>query len=187
MRRLVLVRHAATVPTAGRPPATWPLRQGAAADVAALGRRLAEAGTSVGSVVTSIEPKAVATGRWLAGAAGVRPTTAPGLQEHERGALPVLDERAWQAAVRRLFRYPDTLVFGRETATEALRRFARALEAVMAAHAEDDVTVVSHGTVMSLLVAAHNDVDAFELWSSLAMPEALVLRWPGLELLERLR
>lgn len=184
MSEVVLVRHAATVRQEGRPAAQWPLAPGATGAVTALAERLRPRGVTM--VVTSVEPKAIATGRSLAAGLGVTMATAPGLHEHERGSLPLLDERAWRATLRRFFGHPDTLVFGQETGAEALRRFGAALGAVLAGRDRERLAVVTHGTVMSLLVAAHNPVDAFDLWRELAMPEALVLSWPELELLERI-
>ncbi len=49
---------------------------------------------------------------------------------------------------------------------------------------EDVVVIVAHGTVISLLVALHNDIDAHEIWQCLGLPSFCVLSIPGLELRE---
>lgn len=176
MTRLVLVRHAPTRREPDRPAWRWPLADGAEERIAALAARLPPA--SIDGVLGSVEPKAIATGRALARRLGTGFRTVPGLHEHQRGTVPLLSDEAWREAVRRLFRTPDALVFGRETASEALARFERALASALADSPERAPAVVTHGTVMSLYLARHNDRDPFELWSGLGMPEAVVVRWP---------
>jgi broad specificity phosphatase PhoE len=65
---------------------------------------------------------------------------------------------------------PDRVVFGEESAAAALTRFSRAVEGL-----GDGAVVVSHGTVISLYVAAQTGRDAFELWQSLELPDLLVV------------
>lgn len=184
MTDVVLVRHAPSRPDPGRAAVAWRPARDAGPRIRALGEALVP--LRVDLVVASTEPKAVATGRRLAAELDVPYTSAPRLHEHERGHLPMLEERAWLDAVRRSLRHPDVLVFGRETANEARRRFRSALERVLSrAHAERPA-VVAHGTVMSLLVAGPNGLDAFDLWRSLEMPEAWLVGWPDLALKQRI-
>ncbi len=184
MKRVVLVRHAPTRVDPARPASRWALAAGAEERV----RRLAEdlGPLAPDGVVSSVEPKAIATGRILARSLRAPFRTAPGLQEHERGSLPVLEPAAWRDAVRRFFGTPDALVFGRETANEALARFECGLRRALASAAQDRPAVVTHGTVLSLFVARHNDLDPYGLWRGLQMPEALVLGWPEARLEERI-
>ena len=49
---------------------------------------------------------------------------------------------------------------------------------------EDVVVIVAHGTVISVLVAQHNGIDAHEIWQGLGLPSFCVLSIPGLELRE---
>lgn len=184
MSELVLVRHAPPRIDAALPAWEWRLREGAELGILSLASRLEPLGVDL--VLASLEPKAVATGRELARHLGLPFTSAPRLHEHERGNLPVLDAGTWRDTQRRLFRHPDVLVYGRETANEARERFRRGLEAAMSASRGKRPAVVAHGTVMSLLVAERNGLDPFELWSSLAMPEAWLLRWPELTLQRRI-
>ncbi|HET8985044.1 MAG TPA: histidine phosphatase family protein, partial [Trueperaceae bacterium] len=132
-----------------------------------------------GTVVASHEPKAVATARELARVWGRSFGQASGLEEHHRGPLPIVDDFTWRATVGRLFTSPATLVFGEETGAEALQRFATGVDSVLAtAQSRGDrlTTIVSHGTVMTLYLATANHLDSIEFWSSLAMPEALLVR-----------
>src|SRR5690606_38295394 len=133
---LVLVRHGRTEPQPGVPAASWVLARSALDEVRRLAEALArEAGgrvdasldapvdapfdAPVDAVVTSSEPKAIATGRALARAWRVPATIGHDLEEHHRGATPVLAPEAWRQTIRRFFAQPDVLVFGSETAHEA--------------------------------------------------------------------
>jgi len=40
---------------------------------------------------------------------------------------------------------------------------------------EEVVTIVAHGTVISLLIARYNDLDPYALWRSLGLPTLCVL------------
>lgn len=184
MTELLLVRHAPSQPDPGRPPAQWRPSPDAESRVRTLAQRLLPLGVDL--VVAGTEPKAAATGRTLAAQLEVPHTSAPRLHEHDRGHVPLLEERAWLAIVRRSFRHPDVLVFGHETANEARRRFGTALERVLGRTGAGLPAVVSHGSVMSLLVAEPNGLDPFELWRSLAMPEAWLVSWPDLALKTRI-
>jgi hypothetical protein len=46
------------------------------------------------------------------------------------------------------------------------------------------LAIVAHGTVISLFVAAHNQINSFELWQQLAMPSFVVLGLPSFALVE---
>ncbi len=184
MNEVVLVRHAPTRRDATRPSTEWRLRADAGGPIRDLADRLGPLALDL--VVTSLEPKAVATGRGLAEHLRLPLTSEPRLHEHDRGNVPLLPDAAWHDTLRRFFRHPDVLVFGRETASEARERFRGGLVAALERNRAERPAVVAHGTVMSLLVAQANDLDAFELWRSVAMPEAWLLGWPDLELKARI-
>ncbi len=184
MNEVVLVRHARSRPQADVPAAQWRLQEGAGESIRTLAHRLQPLALDL--VVASTEPKAVATGRGLARHLALPFASAPRLHEHERGHLPLLDEDAWQGTLRRFFRHPDVLVFGRETATEARERFRAGLQAAFERNAGSRPAVVAHGTVMSLLVASPSGLDPYELWRELQMPEAWVVRWPEMTLEQRI-
>jgi broad specificity phosphatase PhoE len=183
---LVLVRHGRAEPEVGVPAASWPLARSALDEVRRLAEALAqEGGAPVDAVVTSLEPKAVATGRALARAWRVPTTIGHDLEEHHRGAMPVLAPEAWRQTIRRFFAQPDVLVFGSETAREAVTRFERGVRAALAERPGKRLALVTHGTVLSASLAKANDLDPFALWSSLAMPEALLVRAADMRLVRR--
>ena len=124
------------------------------------------------------------TGQIVAERLGLSWEAAAGLHEHERPWAPWDGRQAFQDRVARFFERPDSLVFGGETADQALRRFAGALEGVLRKHGRGNVAVVSHGTVMTLLVAGHNEVHPFTFWRRLGLPAVVVLSVPGYRSLE---
>lgn len=193
---VVLVRHAASVPTSGVAPDVWGLAPGAMEQTAALGLALATVRLErpgapgrpgIDAVIASRELKAVATARSLAHVLRAEVGTAPGLEEHHRPASQLLERAEFERTIRRFFTSPDALVFGEETANEASARFRAALGSLLAARPGQRLAVVTHGTVLTLLLAGPNDIAPFELWSSLAMPEALVVRSGDWRILERLK
>jgi broad specificity phosphatase PhoE len=70
---------------------------------------------------------------------------------------------------------PAVSVERAETGETAARRFSAGLER----RPERPLLVVSHGTAISLHVAAVAGLDAYELWRSLRLPEALLLSASG--------
>ena len=75
-------------------------------------------------------------------------------------------------------------MWGNETAEQALQRFEDAVRRVLDEREEEVVAMVAHGTVISLLVARHNDIDAFGFWQKLGLPSLCVLSVPGFGLRE---
>lgn len=190
----MLVRHAPTVPQAGVNSAQWSLDAGAAELTAELAAQLA-ATYPVDLVVTSHEPKAVGTGRTLAAGLGVRSVTAPDLEEHHRKRTALMDGAEWQRTLKRFFGSPHVLLFGQETGAEARRRFERGLRAVQASSAGGTggtgstgrrLAVVSHATVLTLLLAGPNGLAPYDLWRTFRMPEAVVVHPESLRIIARL-
>jgi broad specificity phosphatase PhoE len=151
------VRHAQVVLELDRPAATWRLSPDGTEAAAALARRVGP----VPRVLSSPEPKAVATAEPLARVSGVQLELDDRLREIDRNAnLPTEDEH--RAAVRAYLEGCD--VAGWEPSEDARARFAAALEAV------DDAAVVTHATVLSLFLGY-----GFEQWSRLSLPD--VVEW----------
>ncbi len=182
---LVLVRHAPTALQAGVPSSQWKLAGDARKLTVALAALLAER-YPVDRVITSHEPKAVGTGRTLAKELGVRAVTGADLEEHHRQRTVLLDEGEWQRTLKRFFGSPHVLLFGQETGAEARRRFDRGLRAAQAEHQGECLAVVSHATVMTLLLAGPNGMAPYDLWRTVKMPEALVVQAQSLEIIERI-
>lgn len=182
MRRLILVRHSAVDVQPHVPAVQWRLSEAGRARCIPLADMLAEHHPI--AIVASDEPKAVETAEIVAGRLGLSVETEAGLREHDRTGAPYYrDSGEFERAAARLFARPDELVFGRETAARAADRFAAAVEDVLARNADGSVVVVAHGTVISLFVARHTRLDAYEYWRRLGMPAFAIMSVPDLTLL----
>ena len=129
----------------------------------------------VSAILSSAEKKARETAAILAANLGLTPGEDADLNEHRRENVPFLGRPDFEAAIRRLFAEPDTLVFGQETATQAYTRFAGAAQRALAAHPTGDVALVTHGTVMTLYAERHAGIEPFAFWQALKMPDLLAL------------
>jgi broad specificity phosphatase PhoE len=178
-RTLHLIKHGQPQIQPGVPAHEWTLAPGALDALPALAARLTP---RPGVVVSSEEPKARATGEWLAAHLHVPFRAMLGLHEQLRYTAPFhADVRDFQADLHRFFAHPDEVVSGEESARDARARFTNAVTAVMRANPHDTVAVVAHGTVISLLVAHHNpQVDVTQFWTDLPLLGAVTLDWPGL-------
>ena len=180
MEHLILVRHSLPEIDPGTPAAEWRLGEEGRRGSAQLAAQLATYRPR--AVVTSVEPKAAETGAIVAERLDVRTATAAGLHEHERRGVGFLEPRAFETAIERMFAHPNDLSLGEETATQANRRFATAVDRVLGANPRGDVVIVAHGTVISLFLAARAGVEPFPLWRRLGLPSYVVLSRPALEL-----
>jgi broad specificity phosphatase PhoE len=180
MRSLVLIRHSRVSFDAALPWYEWPLSQEGRSRVGGLipaVRQLAPR-----SIVSSTERKAVETACLIAAELDLCVAHDGRLCENDRTDLPVLSREDMQALLARFFSHPSEIAMGRESADDALRRFGEGIEAAINACTQGNVAVVAHGTVISLFVAAHNDVDAMAFWRELGMPGLVVLSIPDFQL-----
>jgi broad specificity phosphatase PhoE len=103
----------------------------------------------------------------IAAELGLRATVVDGVQEFDRPAAP------WQSKADRerenvaIFGDPNRRIFGAESGRDALDRFSAAIRSELDQTREQNLVVITHGTVISLFVAAHNPVNAFDLWRDL--------------------
>lgn len=170
MVRLILIKHATPAIDPATPSAQWRLRP-----------------YGVAALVSSTEPKASQTAAEIGGVLGLPHREAPGLHEHDRSNVPHMRSAEFISLVELFFRRPDERVLGLETARAACDRFADAVAAAVADHAAHPGTlaIVTHGTVLSLLLARHNpDHDGFTLWRQMGLPSYAVVSLPGYTLQE---
>jgi len=76
-------------------------------------------------------------------------------------------------------RNPDKLIWGKETVSEARKRFGVAVEWLMPCDPAENVAVVSHGTVISTFIAQKLCVDPVPLWKSMGLPWLVEIYWPN--------
>jgi broad specificity phosphatase PhoE len=180
VRKLILIRHSAVTPNPSLPSPKWHLSAGGRVRAHSLAAHIASYYPT--RLITSEEPKAAETGQILADVLGKPFMTAPGLQEHNRKATLYFHNQAeFEAAVIRLFQYPEELVFGQETADQARLRFTRAIHTLLAQHPTDTLAIVTHGTVLTLFLCHHNPhLDPIPFWRNLKLPDLVVVSLPAM-------
>jgi broad specificity phosphatase PhoE len=182
MPKLLLIKHASPLRQPDLPPERWPLSDEGRQKCDLLAQRIAEHRPNV--VVSSDELKARETAEILATHLTVSMKTAPGLHEHDRSSVPQLRSGEFISMIELMLRRPDELVLGEETANGALSRFDRAIRRVIDEHPNQDLAIVSHGTVIAMLLAKYSNRAAFALWREMGLPSYAVLSLPGLVLQE---
>jgi broad specificity phosphatase PhoE len=182
MTNLVFVRHSQTQPNPDIPSRLWGLTAEGRRRCVALARQLIPYNLDV--IVTSEEAKAMETGELVAQELGVPWWVMANLHEHQRETVPYFgSHEEFLGAVSRLFSRPNELVFGDETAHQAGERFVGAVKSVLAIYPQENIAIVTHGTVLSLFVGQLAEVDVFSFWRSLGMPAFVAFRYPAMELL----
>jgi broad specificity phosphatase PhoE len=179
---LILVKHALPDIMPTLPARQWHLSEVGRAQCALLAEQLAPYAPAV--LVSSVEPKAFETAHLVAHRMHTRVQTVDGLHEHDRSGTPWLGPEAFGEAVATFFHRPAELVMGCETAHQTSQRFGRAMAAVLHRHAEQNVIVFTHGTVLSLFVAYATGLEPLTLWQRLGLPSFVVLTLPQLELVK---
>ncbi|GGR36173.1 hypothetical protein GCM10008957_52420 [Deinococcus ruber] len=139
----------------------------------------------ISRIISSTEVKAIETGEIIANKLSLLLIQRDGLQEHERTNLGVLSPSDFQLGMGLMFSRPSQHVFGDESADDARVRFETSLNSLMESSQEDEL-VVSHGTVMSLLIAHKNKLDARQLWETISMPDHFVLQWPSFKIISHM-
>ena len=179
---LILVRHAAVHIDPTIPSHQWPLTADGRSATHQLAHQLKP--YQPNRIITSEEAKAQATGAALAEVLNLPTQAAPGLQEHDRRGVPYFENKAeFETAVATFFAHPDELLFGGETAVQATARFTQAVNRELAAHADANLAIVAHGTVLTLFICQHNpDLSPIQFWQTLTLPCAFVLTLPAWQL-----
>lgn len=181
IRQLILVKHAEPVLEAAVAPRLWQLGPEGAAGSRRLARALEP--YQPFALAASPEPKALATAAIVGQAFGIEPRVEDDLRELDRPALPIMPPAEHRRVNERIFRQPGLAVLGQESAGAALARFSRGIDAAIAGAGDAAaLVVVAHGTVIALLAAAHNDLDAFDLWKRLQCPSFVVMTLPGFDI-----
>lgn len=182
MSKLLLVRHSQPDIDPARNAKLWNLSERGRELCIPLIEKLAPFNPNV--IVSSKQQKAWETAKILAQYLKLPIKIEMGLHEHERGNEPFLDSpEEFQNKIRELFLHPHNLIYGAETASEALERYSTAIHKVVIEHPTQNIVIVSHGTVMSLFVAQHNPIETYEFWKNLKTPDLFVLSLPDFLLL----
>lgn len=163
---LLLVRHSVPELDPAVPSEEWRLSEEGRRRCRPLAERLAAFRPRV--LVSSPEPKARETAELIAPVLGLEVQLSDGLRETARRSVPWLQRDVLERGIRDLFARPNEIVFGEESAAAALKRFSAAVDGLPEA-----AVVVTHGTVLSLYVAAKTGRGGFEVWRSLELPDVV--------------
>ena len=126
-------------------------------------------------IFSSFEPKAIETAQILSKEISLPFEAMKGLHEHDRTGVGFTEKTVFEVQIEGFFNHPNQLVFGQETAREALERFSGALTKLEVEHPFENLIVVTHGTVITLFVQEFNSIDAFAFWKNLHLPSFVVL------------
>jgi broad specificity phosphatase PhoE len=181
MNKLILVKHSLPEILAEIPASEWHLSAEGRQRCQELADELAEHDPDL--IFSSPEPKAQETAQIIAQQL-VKPLfIVTGLHEHERNTVRFTNEEQFITSVKEVYEQPDALVFGEETAAQALKRFSSAVDQLISQNRDQNLVVVSHGTVITLFVANNCDIEPFPFWSRLDLPSFVVLSLPDLVVL----
>jgi broad specificity phosphatase PhoE len=185
MYKLILVKHSLPEILPEIPASEWHLSVEGRQRCQVLGDELAKHAPDL--IFSSPEPKARETAQIIVQQL-IKPLfIVPGLHEHERKTVQFTNEEQFEASVKVFFEQPDALVFGEETAAQALNRFSGAVNQLLSQNRDQNLIVVSHGTVITLFVANNCGIEPFPFWSRLDLPSFVVLSLPDLVMLSTTR
>lgn len=185
MRKLFLIRHSQSEVIPGVPPRLWPLTTQGREGAQQLAQHLVGDDQPV-RLYASPERKAQETAQPIGHHLDLPIEIVTDLREHEREHSPFLDKDAWEQTLSAFFSRPTELIFGEESAHQALQRFKAAVETMVTHAPQGNMVLVTHGTVLTLFVASHNpQIDALAFWRSLRLPDLIVLTLPDFRLANR--
>jgi broad specificity phosphatase PhoE len=175
-KTLILIRHSLSKLDPNLPPQQWGLTDQGRERCIPLASQLERYKPEI--LITSIELKANQTGKIVANKLGIHCEIAAGLHEHDREPGRILHQDKWRQQISSFFSNPDSLIFGKETANQALERFSEAVESIMKSCSHTTIAIASHGTVMSLLYGKISGANPFNFWQKLRLPAFYVVNWP---------
>jgi broad specificity phosphatase PhoE len=182
LKNIILVKHSVPEIISTAPAKEWRLSQTGQIRCAALAEKLESFSPDV--IFSSIEPKAIETAQIITEKLNKPFSIVDGLQEHDRANIGLLEKKEFESKVKEFFGKPESLVFGRETASQSLARFSKALSSIESEYPDKNIVVVAHGTVITLLVSKFNTVEAFAFWKKLDLPSFVVLSLPSHKLVK---
>lgn len=181
-RHLILVKHSAPLVEPDVAPDLWKLSPEGRRRCLPLALKILVYRPA--RIVSSEEAKAAETARLVADELKIPVATNARLGEHDRGNVPHLRSGEFISMIELLFRRPDQLVLGRETARAIEQRFDNAIADTLADEPAQSVAVVSHGTILAAWLAPRIGRRPFELWRQLGLPSLVALSLPELALVE---
>jgi broad specificity phosphatase PhoE len=176
MRKLILIKHAKPLVDPSKSAERWRLSDEGRQQALVLAEQIAAHQPAI--IVSSDEPKAVETAQIIAQLLKVPQETRAGLHEHDRRNVPHMRSGEFISNLELFFRRPRDLVLGSETAEQAVDRFERAVKDALAGHPAGNVAIVSHGTVIALLVQEYSERNGFQVWRDMGLPSYVMFDVP---------
>lgn len=174
MSYLILIRHSLPEIQPEQPAAAWQLSEEGWQRCRILADHLQPYGLK--RIFASQELKAGQTAQAVAEQLGIPWASAPGLEEHHRALMHIVPRPEFRSLVARLLQNPQEMIFGEETGAQARERFSSALQRLLQLHPNENLGVVTHGTVLSLWIEQRFSIPAFSYWEQLGLPAFLVIR-----------
>jgi broad specificity phosphatase PhoE len=186
MASLIFIRHSISQPSPELNSHEWPLTDEGRVKCKILAEKLRP--YAIRQIYTSTEAKAVETGQIVADILDLPCSIAPDLAETRREGLDMMANMAdFKAQVREAMRQPDEKLFGEERFSDARERFLNEMTRLLAQHPAETIALVSHGRVLSMVLAQLRDEDPISIWDSLKMPAYAVLSLPEKKVLVLVR
>ncbi len=182
MRKLILIKHAKPLIQEDVPSRNWGLSEEGRIAAARLAEQLKEFDPSI--VLSSEEPKAAQTAQILCDVLGKELKTEASLAEHDRENVPMMASREFISLMALFFKQSTRLVLGRETAAQATRRIVSTVDDQLLANPEGNIAMITHGTVLALLLADRAHVDGFQTWRRMALPSYAIFSVPQWDLVK---
>ena len=126
-------------------------------------------------IYSSSERKARETAAIIAAAIGCQHSPIEGVQEHDRSEIIDMPGHIFHEQVKLLLNDPQNHKFGGETGVAVVQRFEGALLKLLRRHPGETIAVASHGTAITLFLAAHGLVDPVPFWQRLELPALVSL------------
>lgn len=182
MKNIILVKHSTPEIVWTVPAKEWRLSQSGQLRCAALAEKLESFSPDV--IISSVEPKAIETAQIITEKFNKPFSIVDGLQEHDRTNIGMLEKREFENKVKEFFDKPESLVFGGETANQSLARFSKTLSSIESEYPDNNIVIVTHGTVITLFVSKFNAIEVFPFWKKLDLPSFVALSLPSHKLVK---
>ena len=182
MPTLILIKHSQPQIDPTIPANQWQLSAEGHRRAQVLAQKLAK--YELDLIFSSVEPKAVETAQVVGNALDKPVEVVKGLHEHARCNVKFLEKDKFEESVAQFFAQPDVLTFGSETADQAHHRFSQAVAGISAKYPNNNLALITHGTVLTLFVSRLAAVAPFPFWKDLELPSWVVLAHPNLELVK---
>ena len=171
MTKVFIIRHAETEPT-GEDAFYWPLSERGEEQARLLGGQ--SFWDEVKAIVTSDEPKAIATVSRIAFERQIPMFTNPNLRELKRTPGWLED---YEARVLEVLQKPALSIGGWERAADAQARMVACFDELVKKFDPRPFVIVSHGMAISLLLASLQNMMGyvFDIWQNLSFAEVILV------------